>query len=79
MNRTIEELIERKSVRAFTDQPITAELKRTIIQAAMEAVHHPGYHGSEAEGEIIRDLRPPALYRQGPYGADFLRGLSEVV
>ncbi len=37
MNRTIEELIERKSVRAFTDQPITAELKRTIIQAAMEA------------------------------------------
>ena len=37
MNRTIEELMERKSVRAFTDQPITAELKRTIIQAAMEA------------------------------------------
>lgn len=37
MNSTIEELIERKSVRAFTDQPITAELKRTIIQAAMEA------------------------------------------
>lgn len=37
MNRTIEELIERKSVRAFTDQPITAELKRTIIQAAVEA------------------------------------------
>ena len=37
MNRTIEDLIERKSVRAFTDQPITAELKRTIIQAAVEA------------------------------------------
>ncbi len=37
MNRTIEELMERKSVRAFTDQPITAELKRTIIQAAVEA------------------------------------------
>lgn len=37
MNRTIEELMERKSVRAFTDQPITAGLKRTIIQAAVEA------------------------------------------
>lgn len=37
MNRTIEELMERKSVRAFTDQPITREVKETVIQAAMEA------------------------------------------
>lgn len=37
MNKTIEELMERKSVRAFTDQPIAREVKETIIQAAMEA------------------------------------------
>jgi len=37
MNNTIKELTERKSVRAFTEQPISPDLKRLILQAAMEA------------------------------------------
>ncbi len=36
-NEVIRELTERKSVRAFTDQPITAEEKQMILQSAMEA------------------------------------------
>lgn len=34
---TIKELTERKSVRVFTEQPVSQESKRLIIQAAMEA------------------------------------------
>lgn len=37
MNQTIKELLERKSVRVFTDQPIGRQEKELIIQAAMEA------------------------------------------
>lgn len=37
MNETIRELYERKSVRVFTDQEITAEQKREILYAAMAA------------------------------------------
>lgn len=37
MKKTIEELMERKSVRAFTGEPVAPELKKIIIQAAMEA------------------------------------------
>jgi nitroreductase/FMN reductase (NADPH)/FMN reductase [NAD(P)H] len=37
MNKTIQELTDRKSVRAFTEQPIDQETKKVIIQAAMEA------------------------------------------
>ena len=37
MNEVIRQLHERKSVRAFTDQPIAPELKREILLAAMEA------------------------------------------
>ncbi len=37
MNTTIKELTERRSVRVYCDQPIAAEAKETIIQAAMEA------------------------------------------
>lgn len=37
MNKTIQELMRRKSVRAFTKQPITAQIKRILFQAAMEA------------------------------------------
>lgn len=37
MNEVIKQLHERKSVRAFTDQPIAPELKREILLAAMEA------------------------------------------
>lgn len=37
MNKTIQELMRRKSVRAFTQQPITAQIKRILFQAAMEA------------------------------------------
>lgn len=37
MNETIKELWERKSVRVFTDQAISVEDKRLILQSAMEA------------------------------------------
>ena len=37
MNEVIRQLHERKSVRAFTDQPIAPDLKREILLAAMEA------------------------------------------
>ena len=37
MNDIIKELMERKSVRAYTSQPIEPEAKRIILQAAMEA------------------------------------------
>lgn len=37
MDGTIKELAERKSVRVYTDEPISAETKETIIQSAMEA------------------------------------------
>jgi len=37
MDGTIKELAERKSVRVYTDEPISAEIKETIIQSAMEA------------------------------------------
>ena len=34
---TIQEIRDRKSMRAFTDEPVSAEDERTIIQAAIEA------------------------------------------
>ncbi len=37
MNDTIKQLMERKSVRVYTDQEIPIEEKRLILQAAMEA------------------------------------------
>ena len=37
MNDVIRQLRERKSVRAFTDQPIAPEIKREILLSAMEA------------------------------------------
>lgn len=37
MNETIKELTERKSVRAYTDEPVDPQKKSVIIQAAMEA------------------------------------------
>lgn len=37
MNKIIDELLERKSVRAFTDKPILAEAKSSIIKAAIQA------------------------------------------
>ena len=37
MTPTIQELFDRKSVRAFTDQPISAEDKQLILQAAAQA------------------------------------------
>lgn len=37
MNRTIKELFERKSVRAYTDEPITEEEKKLILTAAIQA------------------------------------------
>ncbi len=36
-NEVIKELLERKSVRVYTDQPISEEDKKVILQAAMEA------------------------------------------
>jgi len=37
MNNVIRQLYARKSVRAYTDQPITAEQKEAILRAAVEA------------------------------------------
>ncbi len=37
MNQIIEQLIERKSVRVFTDRPITTEEKNSILEAAINA------------------------------------------
>lgn len=37
MNQTIKELYERKSVRVFSDEPITEEEKRYILEAALQA------------------------------------------
>lgn len=37
MNETIRQLYERKSVRVFEDKPITEEVKRQILEAALQA------------------------------------------
>lgn len=37
MNQTIKELFERKSVRAYTDEPITDEEKKIILKSALQA------------------------------------------
>lgn len=37
MNQTIRELLARKSVRAYTDEPISAETKEAILRAAVNA------------------------------------------
>lgn len=37
MNQTIKELYERKSVRVFSDEPITEEEKRYILESALQA------------------------------------------
>lgn len=37
MNRTIKELFERKSIRAYTDDPITSEERRLILESAIQA------------------------------------------
>lgn len=37
MNQTIKELFERKSVRLYTDEPITDEEKKMILQSALQA------------------------------------------
>lgn len=37
MNQTIKEIYERKSVRVFTDEPITDEEKKIILESALQA------------------------------------------
>ena len=37
MNQTIKELFNRKSVRVYTDEPITEEEKRVILESALQA------------------------------------------
>jgi len=37
MNETIKQLFDRKSVRVFTDEPITEEEKRLILESALQA------------------------------------------
>lgn len=37
MNQTIQELFDRKSVRIFTDEPITPEERKMILEAALQA------------------------------------------
>lgn len=37
MNETIKELFERKSVRMYTDEKITEEEKRIILESALQA------------------------------------------
>ena len=37
MNCTVKELYERKSVRAYTDEPITEEEKELILTSAIQA------------------------------------------
>ena len=37
MNNTIKELFSRKSVRAYTDEPVPEEMKQLILEAAAQA------------------------------------------
>ena len=37
MNPVIETILNRKSIRAYSDQPVTEEEKQTILQAAMRS------------------------------------------
>ena len=37
MNNTINELTERKSVRVYTEQTISPEMKKAILEAAVQA------------------------------------------
>ena len=37
MNQTIQEIYNRKSVRAYSDEPITEEEKKLILEAALQA------------------------------------------
>ena len=37
MNEIIQSLYARKSVRAYTDRPVPAEVKRTVLAAAVQA------------------------------------------
>lgn len=59
MNQTIQELFERKSVRVYTDEPITEEEKRLILESALQAPTA----GNMALYSII-DIREQSLKEQ---------------
>lgn len=44
MNEIIQSLYARKSVRAYTDRPVPAEVKRTVLAAAVQAPTAGGQH-----------------------------------
>ncbi len=59
MNETIELIKSRKSVRAFTDEPITAEEKELILDACLQAPS-----GGNEEGYAIIDITDQAVKDQ---------------
>lgn len=59
MNQTIQELMERKSVRAYTGEPIGKEEKEMILRAAMEAPT-----AGNQQLYTILDITDPALKRE---------------
>ena len=87
MNEIIKNLLERKSIRSYTDQEITPQCKEQILRAAMEApycresadVYYFGYYPPGSERKACRYLRQPALYRKGKDGPYLLRRFSEMV
>ena len=56
MNEIIQSLYARKSVRAYTDRPVPAEVKRTVLAAAVQA---PTAGGQQLY--TILDITDPAL------------------
>ena len=59
MNDTIQQLFDRKSVRVFTDQPITAQEKALILEAAAQAPT-----AGNQQLYTILDITDPALKEQ---------------
>ena len=59
MNQTIRELMERKSVRAYTGESIGKEEKEMILRAAMEAPT-----AGNQQLYTILDITDPALKRE---------------
>lgn len=87
MNEMIKSLMERKSVRAFTDREITSHDRELILRAAMEAPtagNQQMYTILDITDQKLKDTLAetcdkPAIYRKRKNGAYLLCRLSEMV
>ena len=87
MNEVIRQLMERKSVRVYTDQEISPDDKRAILHAAMAAPtagNQQLYTILDITDEALKQklsvsCGQPAVHRTGKDGSHFLRRFSKMV